>query len=353
MKFLPVVFAVTASLTFGCRLHTADFSLLRVAPDTALDSPQKAFDEVRRLRDSGQVARDRRIVVEFACGTYAVGKPIEISAEHGPLLIKGAGRLGTVFSGGKRLGLFRVETNGRVWRTPAAADWDFDQLFINRKRAEPSSPDKCLSPWVPGAWYRDAATHEVVYVARPGENPTGTTAIAGAVGTVMVLRGAVDVTVEGVSFMHNAGGPVVVCDGAKGLLFSDCGFRHCAGYGLKVAGKSCDVAIRHCRFDDAGDGAVTAFGVDGLVFEDNVVSDCGSTAEQAAVRIEGGRRCRVVHNDFCSLRCGGVLCAGEGCESGMNRFWKVPGEKDSPRDGEAGVSDKDPVWRARAELLTF
>ena len=359
MRHVVVRLAAAVCFAAGCCAQKTDVALLRVSPTSALDTPQKALDEVLRLRRSGLVAADRQIAVEFECGTYAVDRPLEIAAEHGPLLIKGAGALGTVFSGGKRLGLFRVETNGRVWRTPAAADWAFDQLFINRKRAELSSPDKCLSPWVPGAWYRDAATHEVVYVARPGENTAGTIAIAGAVDSVLVVKEAADVTVEGVSFMHNASGPegpcgaAVVCDGVKRLVFSGCCFRHCANYGLKVVGSSSDVTIRHCRFDDAGGGALSACGAEGLLFEDNIVANCGTTAEQAAVRIEGGRRCRVAHNDFCTLKCSGVSCSGEECESGLNRFWRVPGEKDSPREGEAGVSGKDRAWRARVELLTF
>ena len=351
--------AAAACLMAGCCAQKADVARLAVAPDSSLDSPQKALDEVLRLRRSGLVAKDRQIVVSFACGTYAVERPLVVTAAHGPLLLRGAGALGTVFSGGKRLGLFRVETNGRVWRTPAAADWSFDQLFINRKRADLSSPDKCLKPWLPGAWYRDAATHEVVYVARPGENPSGTIAIVGTVDNVMILKDAADVAVEGISFMHNAAGragadgAAVVCEGGCRLVVSDCGFRHCANYGLQVSGASENVKVRHCRFDDAGSGALRVCGAAHVVFEDNVVSSCGASSARAAVQVENGRRCKVVHNDFCNLRCAGVSCSGEGCEATLNRFWKVPGETDSPREGEAGVSGRDTVWRARVEMLTF
>ena len=361
MKMRFGVFRLVAAvcLMAGCCAQKTDVARLSVAPEASLDSPQKALDEVLRLRTSGQVGKERRIVVTFACGTYAVERPLVITAAHGPLLLKGAGSLGTVFSGGKKLGLFKVETNGRVWRTPAAADWPFDQLFINRKRADLSSPDKCLKPWLPGAWYRDAATHEVVYVARPGENPSGTIAVAGSIGNVLVLKDAADVTVEGISFMHNAGGragadgAAVVCEGGRRLLVSDCGFRHCANYGLQVSVASEDVTVRHCRFDDAGSGAMRVCGAVRVVFEDNVVSSCGASSARAAVQIEKGRRCKVVHNDFCNLKCAGVSASGEGCEASLNRFWKVPGEKDSPREGEAGVSGRDPVWRARVEMLTF
>ena len=355
------VFQLVAAvcLMAGCCAQKTDVARLGVAPETSLDSPQKALDEVLRLRRSGLVEKDRQIVVTFACGTYAVERPLVITAAHGPLLLKGAGALGTVFSGGRELGLFRVETNGRVWRTPVAADWSFDQLFINRKRADLSSPDKCLKPWLPGAWYRDAATHEVVYVARPGENPSGTTAIASALDSVMVLKDAADVTVEGISFMHNASGragadgAIVVCEGVRRLSVSDCGFRHCANYGLQVSGNSADVGVRHCRFDDAGSGAMRVGDAARVVFEDNVVSSCGTSPARAAVRIAKGRGCKVVHNDFCNLKCAGVSASGEGCEVSLNRFWKVPSEKDSPREGEAGVSGRDPVWRARVEMLTF
>ena len=349
---------VLACLLAGCCAQKADVARLRVAPDTMLDSPQRALDEVLRLRASGLVEKDRQIVVEFACGIYAVGRPLEITAAHGPLLLKGAGTLGTVFSGGKELGVFNVETNGRVWRTSVAADWAFDQLFINRKRADLSSPDKCLDPWLPGAWYRDGTTHEVVYVARPGEHPLTTTAVVGAVDSLMILRDAADVTVEGISFMYNvcgregADGAVVVCEGGLHLVFSDCAFRLCDNYGLQVIGGAADVSIRHCRFDDVASGALRVCDAVRMVFEDNVVSSCGRASVQATVRIERGRHCKVVHNDFCNLKCAGVSCP-EGCETGFNRFWKVPGEADSPREGEAGVSGKDPVWRARVELLTF
>lgn len=347
-----------ACLLSGCCAQKADVARLRVAPDTVLDSPQRALDEVLRLRTSGLAGRDRQIVVEFACGTYAVERPLEITAAHGPLLLKGAGPSGTVFSGGKELGTFRVETNGRVWRTPVAADWSFDRLIVNRKRADLSSPDKCLNPWLPGAWYRDGTTHEVVYVARPGEHPLRTTAVVGAVGNVMLLKNAVDVTVEGISFMYNmrgrdgTDGAIVACEGGRGLAFSDCAFRLCANYGLQVTGDAADVSIRHCRFDDTGCGALHVCDAVRVVFEDNVVSSCGAASARAAVRIEKGRHCKIVHNDFCNLKCAGVSCS-EGCESSFNRFWKVPGEVDTPREGEAGVSGKDSVWRARVELLTF
>lgn len=349
---------VVVCLLTGCCVQKADVAWLRVSPDAMLDSPQRALDEVLRLRTAGQVEKDRQVVVEFACGVYAVEHPLEITAAHGPLLLKGAGALGTVFSGGKELGTFEVETNGRVWRTPTAADLSIEQLFVNRKRADLSTPDKCLNPWLPGAWYRDGATHEVVYVARPGEHPLTTTTVVGAVDNVMVLKEAADVSVEGITFMYNmcgregAEGAIVVCEGGRRLAFSDCAFRLCANFGLQVTGGTTDVSIRHCRFDAAASGALRACDAVHMVFEDNVVSSCGGTPVLATVQVEGGRHCKVVHNDFCNLKCAGVS-RSEGCETAFNRFWKVPGETDTPREGEAGVSGKDPVWRARVELLTF
>lgn len=352
--------AAAGCLLAGCCAQKADEARLQVAPGAALDSPQKALDEVLRLRKSGLVAQNRQIVVEIACGTYAVERPLEVTAAHGPLLLKGKSALGTVISGSRRLGLFDVELNGRVWRNRTVpAGMTFDQLFVNWERANLSSPSIRHEPWVPGAWCFDPDNRDLVYIARPGENPQSTITYAGVVDVLLRLGNAADVTVEGIAFMHNANGSegadgaAVVCDGARRLTFANCAFSQCASYGLKVFGGSADVGVRHCRFDDAGSGAMCVSDAARVVFEDNVVTSCGTSPARAAVRIEKGRGCKVVHNDFCNLKCAGVSASGEGCESTLNRFWKVAGEKDSPREGEAGVSGEDPAWRARVEMLTF
>ena len=345
-------------LLAGCRGPVSDVASLRVAPGGAIDSLAKALDEVLRLRASGAVAKERQIVVDIACGTYAVARPLEITSEHGPLLLRGAGPLGTVLSGGKRLGQFRRELDGLTWRNAIDKGLDFDQLFINGRRADLSPVANRFDPRAPGAWYLDTATHEIVYVARKGESPFGTIAIAGTVEAILCLNGASDISIEGVTFMHNALGhegglgAIVISAGSKRISFVDCKFEHCANYGLKVVG-SADVTIRHSWFEDAGSGALLGAGTRRILFEDTVVVGCGDDkAGHAVVALTSVEDARVFQNDFCNLKGNGVK-ADASIEAGKNRFWKVSGEVDSPRTGDDGVRSTDPSWRARVEMLTF
>jgi len=354
-----ILFGVTIGLLLaGCRAPVQDASRLRVSSESALCSPAKALDEVLRLRASGAVATDRQIVIEFACGTYAVDRPLEITAAHGPLLLKGAGVLGTVFSGGKLLAAFRRELDGLTWRNVIDKELNFDQLFINDLRADLSPESNRFAPQVPGAWYLDTATHEVVYVARKGESPFSTIAIAGTAETILKLNGASDVSVEGICFMHNAlgsdgvSGAMVASVGSRRISFANCKFEHGANYGLKIV-DSADVTVRHSWFEDTGSGALAAAKSDGLSFEDNVVANSGCEKNGlAAVSLVESRQAKVIRNDFCCLKGPGVKTEGS-VEVGMNRFWKVPGEADSSRTGDAGVRSADPSWRARVEMLTF
>lgn len=357
-KIFTVMGMAVGLLLAGCRAPQQDDSRLRVIPGGALDSPARALDEVLRLRSSGAVPQNRQIVIEFACGTYAVERPLEITEAHGPLLLKGAGPLGTVFSGGTRLGAFKCELDGLTWRNAIDKTLNFDQLFINDRRADLSPKPNCFAPRAPGAWYLDTATHEVVYVARKGESTFTTIAIAGTADSILCLKGASDVAIEGIAFMHNAlgrdgaSGAMVVSVCSRRISLADCKFEHGSNYGMKIA-DSDDVTVRRSWFEDLGSGAVKADGTGRLVVEDNVVANSGrAEGRLAAVVVNGKDGCRVEHNDFVRLKGQGLKCFGS-VQASQNRFWKVPGEDDSPRSGEAGVRKDGSGWRARVELLTF
>lgn len=354
---VPTMAAAVGLSLAGFSLPAQDVASIRVEPGGAIDSPSKALDEVQRLRTSGEVDKGSRIVVCFACGTYVVERPLKISAAHGPLLLKGAGPLGTVISGGKKLGTFRCELDGLTWRNQIDWNLSIDQLFINNRRADLSPAVNRFAPRAPGAWYLDTTTHEIVYVARKGEHPLTTKTICGRVNTVLLLDGASDITIDGIAFMHNAqgrkgaSGAIVASDGSKRISFANCKFEHCANYGLNISG-SADVGIRHSWFEDAG-GAVKAENSERTVFDDNIVVNCGNTDDGlAVVALDDDSDGKILHNDFLCTR-GICIRRQHTVLSDKNRFWKVPGEKDSPRNDATGVRGEDQCWRARVELLTF
>ena len=356
-KNIPALAAAIGLSLVGFRAQAQDTMSIRVEPGGVFDSPSKALDEVQRLRASGEVGKDQTIVVSIACGTYAVEKPLTISVAHGPLLLKGAGPLGTVISGGKKLGRFRCELDGLTWRNPIDKNMALDQLFINNRRADLSPATNRFAPRAPGTWYLDTVTHEIVYVARKGENPFTTKAIGGHVDTVLLLDGVSDITIEGVAFMHNAqgrdgaSGAIVAAISSRRISFADCKFEHCANYGLNII-DSVGVEVRHCWFEDAG-GAVKVEKSTRTVFDDNVVVSCGNASSGlAVVAVNGDSSNRIQHNDFLCTRGTCLLCPSTALAE-KNRFWKAQGEKDSSRTDNAGVRGNDRCRRARVELLTF
>lgn len=342
----------------GCLAQRPDNAHVVVDPAGAVASIGAALDKVLVLRSSGAVAKDEQVVIDIRCGTYVADKALEITDAHGPLLLKGAGPLGTVVSGGKELGMFRRELDGRTWRNAVSRDVEIGQLFVNDQRAERSKIADGFSEREPGAWYFDRASHEIVYVARKGESPFGTVSVAGSTDHIMRLCGASDVAIEGISFKFNGVGCEGAADGAvvversSRIAFAKCKFAHIANYGLKVRNSS-DVAVCHSLFNDNGSGAISAAGSGCVEFVDNVV--VGSGASQtglAAVSFGQGVRGKSAHNDFCRLECA-ALSVGKEVVTEKNRFWRVKGEKDSPRNDDTGVLPDDRQWRARVEMLTF
>lgn len=109
--------------------------------DGPLASLRGARDAVRKLKAAGPLTQPVRVL--FASGTYRLTEPIVFGAEDSgtaecPIVYEAAPGATPIFHGGRRIRGFEAGPDG-VWtaRVPevAAGQWNFDQLWVNGKRA--------------------------------------------------------------------------------------------------------------------------------------------------------------------------------------------------------------------------
>lgn len=113
-----------------------------VAPDGAVKTPSEALAKVREMRKSGALESGKAAVVAVRAGRYALAEPLVLTAEDSGIRFIGPDSGKAVFDAGVELPPFKVGANG-IWETSVAAGFDFDQLWINGRRAQRArTPDR-------------------------------------------------------------------------------------------------------------------------------------------------------------------------------------------------------------------
>ena len=123
----------------------------------------------------------------------------------------------------------------------------------------------------PGDWHLDSSG-ELTYVPMPGENPATAEAYLCVRDNIVVIDGATNLVVRGVTFAYtdwnmtdggqalsqsvaNASAAVVVRN-SKNVRFENCAFMHTGGSGLEFGPGAEDCAAVGCEFSDLGAGGV-------------------------------------------------------------------------------------------------
>lgn len=121
---------LAAALVAGCD-EKADIVMSAEGP---VRTPAAALAKARELRASGAV-KGRPVTVFVKPGRYFVGEPTVFGPEDSGIHFYGRGYGDTVFDGGERLPPFR-ETAGGLWETDVRDGFDFEQLWVNDRRAQ-------------------------------------------------------------------------------------------------------------------------------------------------------------------------------------------------------------------------
>ena len=187
----------------------------------------------------------------------------------------------------------------------------------------------------PGDWHLDSSG-ELTYVPMPGENPATAEAYLCVRDNIVVIDGATNLVVRGVTFAYtdwnmpdggqalsqsgaNASAAVVVRN-SKNVRFENCAFIHTGGWGLEFGPGAVDCAAVGCEFSDLGAGGVkigcapeVAEGprswATGCVVEQCLVEHGGrSVPAGAGLWIGNANRCRLSRNTIRDMYCGGISC---------------------------------------------
>ena len=118
----------------GCRGWN-DGADVVLSTDGEIRTPAAALMRVRELRTAGAIAPDRMAVVAVKGGRYRLSAPVVFGSEDSRVQFVGPQTGEAVFDGGVELPRFVARADG-VWETPVAAGFDFDQLWINGRRAQ-------------------------------------------------------------------------------------------------------------------------------------------------------------------------------------------------------------------------
>ncbi len=105
--------------------------------DGPLASLPGARDALRRLRTRG--AQKAPVRVTIAGGTYFLKEPVVFAPQdsgtaQAPVVYEAAPGAKPIFTGGRRIAGFRPGPDG-VWTARVPADWRFEQLWVNGRRA--------------------------------------------------------------------------------------------------------------------------------------------------------------------------------------------------------------------------
>lgn len=141
MRVSSYLFAAALFVSAGSPDSAQAEIVFEVSPDGSLKSLAAARDEIRKRQPKEPV----RVVV--AEGTYSITEPIAFGLEdsgtaEAPITYEAAPGARPVISGGKSIGKFQVTGDG-VWTAQVDPDWQFEQLWVNGKRAVRSrEPDE-------------------------------------------------------------------------------------------------------------------------------------------------------------------------------------------------------------------
>lgn len=139
------------ALLVSSPLAAADFYLSPDGNDTHAGTQAEPFLTLSRARDAvRELRRERRttdfdsaVLIEVADGRYELTAPFELTSQDSgtpsaPVIYRAAEDAHPVFSGGRVIDGWTLGANG-LWQAPipkhAGQDWQFEQLFVDGKRA--------------------------------------------------------------------------------------------------------------------------------------------------------------------------------------------------------------------------
>ncbi|HRT50976.1 MAG TPA: right-handed parallel beta-helix repeat-containing protein [Anaerohalosphaeraceae bacterium] len=157
----------------------------------------------------------------------------------------------------------------------------------------------------PGQWYLDRTAGKVVYRPLPGEDMNAATVLAPTMDSIIRIRGAENVTIQGMT-LSIAGTPLVAggfgagrfdgaidLSGAKNCKLIDLEICNVAGQGIKAHGPGLEV--RNCHIHDTG-ACGLKFASDNARIVDNHIHHIGRIYPSAIGLQSGGNGFHVVHN---------------------------------------------------------
>ena len=154
MKRFAAVLLLAIAVVTGAQAqpaHRPDFTVAPDGNDSAVGTREKPFATLARARDAVRVLRQAGsrsdIVVEVRGGTYRLTEPIVFTPEDGAptgarTIYRAASGESPVFSGGREIAGWQP-ADGRLWRARVEPGTEFEQLFVNGRRATRArSPNK-------------------------------------------------------------------------------------------------------------------------------------------------------------------------------------------------------------------
>lgn len=124
----------------------------------------------------------------------------------------------------------------------------------------------------PGEWFLDKAKGEIFYLPLPGEDMTKAEVIAPVVDKFMVIKGASNVSFQGISFQYSNhlypaeglhdGQAATTSDGcieiedSRSIKFTSCEIAHTGLHGIWFKNGCADSSVKHSHLHDLGGGGV-------------------------------------------------------------------------------------------------
>lgn len=305
---------------------------------------------------------------------------------------------GELFANGRRLPLARWPNVGWATTSDSATLIKSDGVPFKETEALPTSLEEAKDVWALGYWTQDWAAEHLplksvslaparlnfvdprkigsgrrflLYNARalidqPGEwyldRSTGTLDVRltaplreklefSTVDTLLRVKGASNITIDGLTFEMARGNAIVVEDSSN-VQFMNCTVRNAGGAAVLMSGRSS--GLERCSIHDIGDTAVRLTGGDrrsldagGLFVRDSEIHDFGRWKRTYTAGVElWGVGHQVVRNRIYSAPHTGVIVRGNDHRIDGNLFYKLLDET-----GDAGVIYQFGDWAARGTLF--